>query len=255
MYSEDRIKSPIYFDAICWREINPPLFWYKGEPVVTHFFNALSMGIPETERFLVRTLKRFENDIENNELKQKIRQFISEENSHSLQHTKFNYEWKRKLYPVDFSMKFSRFGFKFLEKFFSRKMCLAFTVILEHMTAVIASYGFEKEIMLENESEIFDLFIWHAFEELNHRSLAYDVYQELGLGYFRRLFAVLYITQVFFSGVFILQFRCILTDLWLRRGIKIKHFWYAIKFFLGKGGMLSGSFKNYFSIYKWKFIP
>jgi len=239
-----------YFSKVKWQDEKIKRFWYEDEPIVTHFMNAISIAIPETERFLVRSVKPYSHL-----LTKELDIFINDENEHSLQHTRFNKVLKTQNYPVNFGLKFTKFGFSCIYKLFSKKTQLAMAVCFEHMTAVIANYGFEYEVMLEDVSKIYDLFIWHAFEELNHRSVVNDVYVEIGGGYVRRVLCMLYVTFFFIVGVVVIQARFILSDLFNCRGIKMKHWWYALKFFFGRKGMVFGSLKYYLPIFKFKYIP
>lgn len=249
------IKSSDHFKTIDWRQSDLKPFWYEGQSVVTHFMNALSIGIPETERFLVRVIKPYQTLIKDEVLLEKTEKFLHEEITHSLHHTKFNLELKRKGYPVDFAIKFTQWGYQWIYRLFSQKTQLAMGACFEHMTTMLVEYGFEKELMKQDVSDAYDLFIWHAFEELNHRAGAYDVYQYVDGGYIRRILSMVYVTFFFIIGVSVIQGSFILSDLFHRRGMKLKHWWFWAKFFFAKGGMFWGSLKKYFSIYRVKFIP
>ncbi len=255
MISTDSIKSSEYFSTLNWSQIATPPFWYEDQPIVTHFMNALSVAIPETERFLVRAVKPYTTLITDVGLLENTKKFLNEENTHSLHHTKFNLDLKRNDYPLAFGLTFTKWGYKFIYTFFSQKTQLAMAVCFEHMTTTLVEYGFDKELMKEDVSPVYDLFIWHAFEELNHRAGAYDVYEFSDGSYLRRILSMMYVTFFFITGVVIIQLRFILSDLFAGRGIRGKHWWYAAKFFFARGGMFWGTLKKYFSIYKFKFIP
>lgn len=255
MISVKHIKSSEYFKHVDWQQVKTPHFWYREQPIVTHFMNALSIGIPETERYLVRAIKPYMTAIHNDDLKAQTERFLQEELTHSLHHTAFNMNLKNHGYPVNFALKFTKWGYSWIYRLFSQKTQLAMAACFEHMTTTLVEYGFEKELMQENVSDAYNLFIWHAFEELHHRSGAYDVYQYIDGSYVRRVLSMMYVTFFFVSGVSIIQCSFILSDLKHRRGIKLKHYWYWAKFFFAKGGMFWGSLKKYLSIYKIKFVP
>lgn len=255
MINVDAIKTTQYFDEINWSEVKTKRFWYDDQPIVTHFMNAISLAIPESERFLVRVVKPYLSVSLPADVLEELKRFVAEENTHSLHHTKFNKDLKRHHYPVDAALKFISFGYGFLYKIFSKKTQLAIGVCFEHMTSVIATFGFDNEVMTEGISKAYDLFIWHAFEELNHRSVMHELYVLVGGGYFRRIFSMLYVTFFFITGVSIIQLRLLFSDLIARRGFTGKHCWYALKFFFGKKGMITGSMKHYLSIYRYHFIP
>lgn len=255
MRNIDQINTVGDFENVEWKTIRTPRHWYENEPIVTHFFNALSLGIPETERFLVQTVKSVMHEISSPELYERAVTFIREENTHSLQHTKFNADLNRHGYPVRHILKLIRMGYRFINKCFTRRTRLAMSACLEHMTAVIATYGFDNELMTENVSDVYDLFIWHAYEELNHRALAYDLYQHLGGRYWVRCLSMVYISFIFILGVAGIQSLLVLYDLVARKGGRFRHYMSAFKFFFARRGLIWGSLKHYASFYHLNYLP
>jgi predicted metal-dependent hydrolase len=52
------------------------------------------------------------------------------------------------------------------------------------------------------EPEMRALWEWHAVEEIEHKSVAFDVYEAMGCGYFHRMFSAF--VGVIIQGVFII---------------------------------------------------
>jgi len=57
---------------------------------------------------------------------------------------------------------------------------LAFTVALEHFTASFGENILEGRLLGKVNGPIGELWRWHAMEELEHKSVAFDVYTEVG---------------------------------------------------------------------------
>jgi len=74
---------------------------------------------------------------------------------------------------------------------------LAYTVALEHFTALLAHQSFIKgELFAEPAHEDFrPLMMWHGAEELEHKAVAFDVYQIVDGNYGRRATAMVLTTM------------------------------------------------------------
>ena len=59
-------------------------------------------------------------------------------------------------------------------------MLLASTVAVEHFTASFGETFLEGRILKNIEGPIGNLWCWHALEELEHKSVAFDVYNAVG---------------------------------------------------------------------------
>ena len=77
--------------------------------------------------------------------------------------------------------------------------CLAITAALEHFTAVFAEtlLGDERAQALLGSTEVRSMLLWHAIEESEHRSVAFDVYRAAGGTERRRIAAMRAITVSF----------------------------------------------------------
>ena len=255
MIKSDLIPTPINVEKTNWQEAQTELYWFRSQPLPTHFFNALSMGIPESERFLVRNLMPVILRVSDDDLRQKLRDFIEEEKSHSLQHTKFNQDLKKHGYPIDWINRVMNLVYKLMSHTFSMKTKLAMMSAMEHMTAVLAQWGLTYDMMFDRDCDVYDLFIWHAVEELSHRSVIFDVYQYMGGGYIRRMLSMLFISGLLTFGIVSVQWLFILIDVIKRRRIKWRHIKYGWTFFLGRQGMIRRCLKHYLSYYKTTYEP
>ena len=72
---------------------------------------------------------------------------------------------------------------------------------------VAASFAIVKTLSTPSLAEVQDaevrkLWAWHAVEEIEHKSVAFDVYEAIGCGYFHRMWSVFIgnIVQLFFMS-------------------------------------------------------
>ena len=67
---------------------------------------------------------------------------------------------------------------------------LSIIATVEHMTCVLGKYALENNYweMLGADPEMVDLVKWHGAEEVEHRTVAFDLYRHLGGGYISRYY-------------------------------------------------------------------
>lgn len=187
-----------YILSIDWDTLSEPRYWFYDSPTTSLIINGFSIGIPFGEFNCIKALKEIAPHIKNSELKSKISDFITEECNHSLIHKKFNQYLKKFGYPVNSLTHQYQFLFKLFNKNYSIKTKAAIACAIEHISTSIAIMCIELKLPYLGHSKICDFMYWHCLEEFNHRAYLYDVYKDLGGGYFRRIFAYI---PVFFIVV------------------------------------------------------
>ncbi|MGB3622442.1 MAG: metal-dependent hydrolase, partial [Ketobacter sp.] len=63
-----------------------PRHWNGGDPVLTRFFDALSVHFPEGERFFIQSVRNFQDRVKEPGLREDIRHFIRQEGQHGIVH-------------------------------------------------------------------------------------------------------------------------------------------------------------------------
>ena len=85
-----------------------------------------------------------------------------------------------------------------LRKILPKSWQLAHTIALEHYTAMLAGGMLsDPRHMGESEPGYRQVWTWHALEEIEHKSVAFDVYEAVGGGYLQRAVAMVWATLVF----------------------------------------------------------
>ncbi len=175
-------------------------YWYDNDPLVTHFLNTLSMLFPDGEKFFIDSVVHYRDQITDPVLKKHISAFAAQEIAHTAEHRKYNLVavGKRAEKAERICATILGLGRRYL----SPKAQLAGTVAMEHITASLAHEVLRNPLYARSmDSEHGNLWLWHAAEETEHKSVAHDVYRAAGGGYFLRTGALLLWTAVWIPVV------------------------------------------------------
>lgn len=204
-----------------------PLDWANADGFESTFLNALSLLFPEGEKFFVESVKQQKQRITDPELSSQIAGFIGQEAMHGREHRAFNTLLVSHGFTEAPRIEARLRAFlKNVRKTFDPLSQLAVTCALEHFTAMLAESLLGDERMREHlHPSVQRLWLWHALEESEHKSVAFDVYRAVGGGYARRVSIMVLTTIVFFAVQALVHARLMATRkiLWKpwtwRRGI------------------------------------
>ena len=82
--------TPIQPRKVVFDVPSVPRHWNGGDPVLTRFFDALSVHFPEGERFFIQSVRNFQDQVTDQRLRDDIRHFIRQEGQHGIVHDSFN---------------------------------------------------------------------------------------------------------------------------------------------------------------------
>ena len=231
-----------------------PLYWYQTDPLLTSFFTALSTILPDGEKFMIDTLREARDHVQNAELKIDITGFIGQEAHHSLAHSIVN---KTGLdHQIDIPAMEKDFRERVLKSLYQGSLAerLAFGAAIEHFTAIFGEYVLSNPDSLTNMPEVMHAFIlWHAIEELEHKSVVFDAFLEVSKGNlalrrraFMKAFRVLMSCVLEYQKQFLKQANYQPT--WsIRRD--------AFRYFFGLNGLFSSNMRMVFDYLKADFHP
>ena len=154
-----------------------PAAWLDDDPVASRIVDALSLVFPEGERFFIRSVKHYAKVFEDDpELAARVKGFIGQEGRHGHEHDRWNKILAARGYPVEQFLTFYRgLAYDRIEKATPPHLRLATTVALEHMTSTLAIVALTTPVLDEAHPAVRPLLYWHAVEEIEHRSVAWDV--------------------------------------------------------------------------------
>jgi len=187
--------------------------WNGGDPVLTRFFDALSVHFPEGERFFIQSVRHFQDQVNESRLREDIRHFIRQEGQHGIIHDRFNDVMAGQGIDVERVTTNLRRFIRTSQKYLPKKYQLAMTAAFEHFTATLgeAMLREDTDMLREADPVMRAMFLWHGVEEVEHKAVAYDLYQTVaGGGYMMRVSALvtaMLIMHVVVAPVFINMLR------------------------------------------------
>ena len=231
-----------------------PRYWHAGDAFATHFLDALSSTFPFGEAFFVRSVLHYRDRIEDPVLLEQIRGFAGQEGQHSRLHDEHLDLLLALGYP--FLARRNRFLDRML-RFQNRRMpklSLAITAALEHLTAILARQILDDDARrtAAMHPNMAPLWRWHALEESEHKSVAYDVLQQVAPGRTLRVVAM-GIDTFFLSLETLMRTSYMLwkDGLFFDRSTWSKGF----DFLWGDAGLLRGTAATYRAWYRRDFHP
>lgn len=178
-------------------------FWFAGDPFMSHFMNNLSSLFPYGEKFFVDSVRAVRDKVSEPQLKKDISAFIGQEAMHSKEHAAYND------YAAEHGIDLERLELRikvlleWVTRITTKKQRLAATCALEHFTATMAEQLLQREDLTTqmNDAKLYQLWMWHAIEENEHKAVCYDVYQKVYGGYFTRTIMMAITTLIFFGVI------------------------------------------------------
>ncbi len=178
------------------RPRNPPLHltdeisrqWVGQNAVATAIVNSVLMLFPAGERFFIRSVRRYLPELPA-ELAERVHGFFGQEGRHGQAHDRMNHVLEEQGFHIQrFLEIYQWFCFKLIEPIVPPELRISTTAACEHFTAVLADDLLRPNSMYEAfAAPMQELLMWHAAEEIEHKSVAFDVLQTLHAGYATRV--------------------------------------------------------------------
>lgn len=179
-----------------WSQL--PAHWVPDEPFATHMINVLHLLLPEGERWFVHVFKQALPLIKDHKLLEDVRGFIGQESMHAESHQGVLDHFDA--HSVDTRPYVRQIAWLFHKVLGDRDYTgkrreewlierLALIAAIEHYTAFLGQWILDAHELDEAEADptMLDLLRWHGAEEVEHRSVAYDLFMHVDGRYFRRV--------------------------------------------------------------------
>ena len=151
--------------------------YFTNSPVMSHLLTALSSTFPIGEQFFVYSVRNVRDKVQDETLQAQIAAFIGQEAMHSKAHAEFNAAWRSEDYNLDRFQAWLARKDDYVKNLHP-KIQLAITCAFEHFTALLGGYILRHpEVLATLDEDAAKLWVWHAIEEIEHRAVAFDVYQ------------------------------------------------------------------------------
>ncbi|GAA3206517.1 metal-dependent hydrolase [Actinocorallia longicatena] len=209
LFEVDERHPPIKARRVAFDWENTPLHWVPGNYVATHMINSFHLVLPEGERWFIQCVQDAKPLIKDEKLLEEIKGFIGQEMVHARAHGSFLTELldrhgvdHRKITEAAKAGNDSRPADRAKMKPRNRLRMLRFELAavsaIEHYTAVLGQWIMENDRLDKAgiDPTMLDLLRWHGAEEVEHRSVVFDVFKKVGGGYFTRVGG--WVASVFF---------------------------------------------------------
>lgn len=164
-----------------------------GRPEESYVMVSLSLLLPYLEPYLIRSMKEARQRLTDPALGADLDAFNAQEGQHYRQHKRFNDAVRLQggeaiaALSAELDADYRRFTATR-----SLRWNLAYAEGFEAYTSALASFSFATGQIARVGPPARGLFEWHLLEELEHRTVAFDVYQHVCGGYLYRLVIGLY---------------------------------------------------------------
>lgn len=181
-----------------------PIDWIPNHPFTSYFINEINNILPAGEFWFCRLYNKVLPQVTDAKLADDVKAFIRQEAMHAQAHASANKEYLS-VRNIDIERNLGIMNFLFnkaladkpfdltIPKAFEHQwdlFRLGIIATVEHMTCVLGKYvlyntEWEK---LGADPVMLDLVKWHGAEEIEHRTVAFDLYRHLGGSYLARYY-------------------------------------------------------------------
>ncbi|MFF5259545.1 metal-dependent hydrolase [Actinomadura viridis] len=208
----DERHPPIKTRRVAFDWSATPLHWVPGDPVATHIINSFHIVLPEGEKWFIQCVKDARPHIGDERLLEEIKGFIGQEMVHARSHQGVlerlleanGLDVTRITEPAGRGNDERPARMAALKERSPRRWRrrlrfeLAAVAAIEHYTAVLGQWIMDNDRLDRAgvDPTMLDLLRWHGAEEVEHRSVVFDVYRAMGGRYPTRVLA--WVVSLFF---------------------------------------------------------
>ena len=224
----------------------------KDNGIVSTFLYAFTITLPAGERLMIDTVRSLMDQVEDKNLISDLRGFIGQE----AHHAKAQAEVNKKMDAVGYRMsEYDEMSSGLLKSIEDRPTMerLAIHSAYEHLTAVFSAFTLKNIHLLdEMEKDVRDMLVWHCIEEIEHKTVLFDLYEYLSGDYVNRSKGMFRALRSIVKNTAILQKQLLKDQQWkfsISEGVG------AAKFFFGPNGIAIFSTMDLLRYFKKGFHP
>lgn len=214
-----------------------PRRWFGGDAFRSAYFNALSMSFPIGEQFFIDAVRgvlpRLPEDARPSLLSE-VQGFIAQEATHRRIHGLFNAQLAQQGLVNHWHARAEKRQAKLLQMEVHPLVYLGITVAYEHYTAVLADWTLRNPEVFEIAPPALKaMWLWHSAEEVEHKAVAFELYQQTGGGLWWRRYLYASVSLYFMTDA--LRQTC--NNLWHDGALFKPSTWLSgFSFFFGRKG-------------------
>jgi uncharacterized protein len=151
--------------------------WNPQKPELSHILNAFQLALPFLEPYFIDAIKEATAMLGDTPVREAALAFCSQEANHSRQHKRYNRSLKARYPRVEEYEKAIQQSLVRSRREDPLEWRLAYTAGYEAITAQLCRWMFRnaEELFHGSDGHFAALMLWHGAEEIEHRSVAYDV--------------------------------------------------------------------------------
>lgn len=191
-----------------------PKYWFLDNAALTRYMDGMAALFPDGEMFFVNSVRAVRDEVTDEALQKEISAFIGQEAMHAKAHREFDAYLAQTGLPIHDCEKVATRLLGIVKPLRSKKLELAITAALEHFTATWAQRLLTHEATRQRmlSPELRRLFTWHAIEESEHKTVAFDVYKAVGGDYPTRVLAM-FLSMIFLPAALVyIEFKLLRHD-------------------------------------------
>lgn len=168
--------------------------WHPQQPEFARFVEALSVSMPYLEPYLIQTMRDAKAKIDDPVLLREMDLYIGQESAHFRQHQKMNdVIAKTTAHSRPLEAAFQA-DYKAFRETRSEAFHLAYAEGFEALTMAIAQTLVEDRVRIWEGADAapVSMILWHMVEEIEHKTVTFDVFERLHGGYFMRAYGFFY---------------------------------------------------------------
>jgi uncharacterized protein len=175
-----------------------PRHWLGGDAFKTRYIDAMALTFPDGERYFIQCVREYRDQVQDPQLAAQVKDFIYQEGQHGMVHTQYNDRLRRQGMAIDRMLALVKSRLDMYRARYSKAFNLGRTAGAEHLTALMCHGLFGTDLMKDADPRIRAMYAWHSAEEIEHKAVAFDVYQKVARGgYFTRIFSFLHVSVLF----------------------------------------------------------
>lgn len=209
-------------------------FQIQNSALISTFYYGFIAGLPCGERLMIETVRQVIDDINDPQFKRDLRGFVGQESHHANAQAKINRDLETHGFKMSLYEEMYEKHFSYMDKL-SPKERASIHAAYEHFASVFCAFSLRNISLFDDmEKNHRDMMIWHNIEEIEHKSVMYDLFNRLDGSYKLRMWGL----YKAFIGAFktTLQFQKMMLDD-LEYTVSCKDRLNYVSFFWGKKGM------------------
>lgn len=152
--------------------------WQPLKPEFAAAVNALSLGMPSGEPYVMQAVRDASRDVDDPALLAQVKDYLAQEGEHSRQHRRFNEILIAQHPALRRIERWLAASYRFLQRRAGSRFAIAYAAGFEATAFAAARWmdSHRHELFRGADPEPATLILWHLAEEVEHKTVAHDVW-------------------------------------------------------------------------------